>query len=228
MKITRWSVSAVAGVVLAATLGGCPTGGGGDTGPTTAKFYEAVLAMGIRAGDATAKTAALLATTDGRAVELTGGQSITVAGEQLVGPEDVNGFYGYAATIDPADEYEIRINEPTRGVSTTTVQAPADFDIEAPADEASISGFTLRWTAGDENATVSITLTQNDPDGEQEKTYADLEDTGSYDVGVLAGFSSGADIAISVTKSLEQSVNGVAEGTCVVERTVTATVSATP
>lgn len=218
--------------LLAVTLAACVPPAGDSSGPVQIPLDQAALVMGIRSNGTTAKAAAFLISNEERSVEMTGGQSITVGGEELAGPSNVDGFYGYAATIEPADQYEIRVVEPSRGVTKTTVQAPDDFEVTAPTENASLSGFTISWTVNDDDAqVVLITITQNPVGGGDavvESIAEGIGNTGSYEVGPLDGFGSNLDMEISVTKAIEQNVRGVASGVVSVERTASITVTATP
>lgn len=224
-------------VVLAGMIGlaGCipPSGGGGgDPQPTTGvPLDQANLAMTIAASGATALVQAILSTQQLEALEMTGGQWISVAGEELSGPTTVDGEFRYTATLAPADSYRIVVNEPTRGPRETVVNAPLAFEITSheDGDDASLSGFTLTWSPTD-GSDVRIRITQNGLNGEVEKLYEDVEDTGSFAVGVLSGFGSGGGLTmkIAVTKQLPQGVNGLANGVVSVERTVSVAVTPTP
>jgi len=183
------------------------------------------ITQGVGATEAT--VTATITDGNGRPVELAGGQTVSVNGQTLSGA-GTDGIY--TASVAVANEYAVTVNEPTRGVETTTIAPPADFDITSPADEgsASLSGFTLTWSNADAGLQVTITLTQTLFGEEEQETFGPLTDTGSLvlDAGNLADFRQGANLLITVTKINERStISGFNTGELLAERSETSLVS---
>ena len=189
---------------------------------------NATVAISQTAGQAEATVAATIVSRYGLTIQLQEGQAVLVNGQALTGP-DLFGMY--VQTIASADEYTVRVNEPTRGVEDTTIAAPAAFEITSPAAGAvvSLSGFTVSWSNADPNLQVEITLTQT-LFSQRTRGFGPYADTGSktFTVEELANdFRQGADLFITVTKVNERAgINGFQSGTLSVD--LSRTVSASP
>lgn len=137
-------------------------------------------------------------------VRLTAEQDLAVNGESLARNSDTG---RYEATIEAAATYVIRVQEPTRGIDETTVAAPDDFDFTSPVDggDASLSGFTLEWTA-EAGALVEVLLTQDLLDDEKRLSLGPMADDGILELTAQqltnAGFGQGAPLTIALTKIL--------------------------
>lgn len=179
-----------------------------------------------QAGANDATVSATIIDNHGRPVELAGGQSVSVNGHTLSATE-INGIY--TGAVVAASQYAVTVNEPTRGVETTTIAPPGNFDITSPADGnfASLSGFTLTWSNANAALQVTITLTQTLFDDEERETFGPYTDTGSLVLSAenLADFYQGSNLLITVTKINEQNlINGFNTGALQVERSVSSLV----
>ena len=180
------------------------------------------------AGATEATVTATITDGNGRPVELAGGQTVSVNGQTLSGA-GTDGIY--TASVAVANEYAVTVNEPTRGVETTTIAAPANFDITSPADggSASLSGFTLTWSNADAGLQVTVTLTQTLFGEEEQETFGPFIDTGSLVLdaeNLSADFYQGANLLITVTKINERStISGFNTGELLAERSETSLVS---
>jgi hypothetical protein len=188
---------------------------------------DCVMRITQGAGATEAMVTATITDGHGRPVELAGGQTVSVNGQTLSGA-GINGVY--TGLVAVANEYAVTVNEPTRGVETTTIAPPADFDITSPADggSASLSGFTLNWSNADAGLQVTVLLTQTLFGDEERETFGPFTDTGSLvlDAQNLSDFQQGANLLITVTKINERStINGFNSGPLSVERSETSLVA---
>lgn len=162
-------------------------------------------------------------------VELAEDQDVLINGQSFVGPSRDGTYTG---TLPAADHYTVTVVEPTRGVQTTSVEPPADFDMTSPTDggTVSLSGFTLTWSGADANLKVTVLLKQT-LFGLKRATFGPHDDTGSLLLTAedLADFQQGANIVITVTKIRERSlINGFNRGQLSAEVSQTIHVSPQP
>ncbi len=138
----------------------------------------------------------------GRTVDLKSGQEVKVNGSPLVGPD---GDGAYTVTVPVAAIYTIRVSEPTLGVQSTEVPAPADFAITDPQADAAVSlaeGFDLAWSNPDANLSCRVRLTQT-LDGQRREDLGPFADAGSLTITAddLASFRQGATLSIRLTRT---------------------------
>ena len=188
------------------------------------------MAISQTEGDTEADVTATILDGTGKTVELDGGQAVSVNGYALLGP---NFSDEYTRTLPVATSYEIKVNEPSLGVFTSTIAPPDDFEITSPTAgaTASLSGFTLSWSGADAGLTVKVTLTQTLYGLEERETFGPVTDTGSitFDADDLGDFFQGSNLAIVVTKvNTRQSIDGFNSGVVTVERSVNIQVTPGP
>jgi hypothetical protein len=194
--------------------------GGGDGDGLGGRVYldEAVASIVIvqQVGAATASVTATLTDSLGRTLTLASDQAVRVNSVDLVGPNLEGEF---TATVDAADQYEIQVVEPSRGVEDTTADAPGEFQITSPGTDGSVSlsGFTLTWSDANNRLQARIRLSQT---FEQTEThyFGPYTDTGSreFTVDDLEPFRHGGDLTLNimVTKiNTTSNVNGFKSGT---------------
>ncbi len=144
-------------------------------------------------------------TARGQLVTIADDQSVLIDGQALSGPFGAN---EYSATIPSGSEFVVQVVEPTRGTEATTVGGPELFDITAPAEsgDASLSGFTLNWSAANPNLQVEIELAQTLFGSEIRATFGPHPDAGSFtfDAAALQPFRQGAPLVIRVRKFIER------------------------
>jgi hypothetical protein len=161
-------------------------------------------------GDNQADVSATITDNLGFPFTMTGDQAVEVNGVALVGP-DANAEY--TATVAAAGEYEITMVEPTFGVESTTVDAPAEFTITAPTEggTVSLSGFTLRWSGANDRLRVAIRLSQT-YQGTETRSFGPFTDTGRHDFTAadLAPFVHGGTLTLSIRVTKINTVNDVA------------------
>ena len=178
---------------------------GGTVVPGTGSVAldQAIAAMIIMqsAGGSQATVSCTLTDVLGRTIELGESQSVSINDVALSGPDLSDRF---TATLAAADTYTITVREPTIGVQDTTVAAPSDFAITAPAagGDASLSGFTLNWSEADASLQVRIELLQTFAGETAEENFGPLADNGSYtfDANDLRSFVQGVDLVVTVTR----------------------------
>ncbi len=174
-------------------------GGGGTT--VTLDTASANIRIDQAVGATQADVTATLTDSSGRTLHLTSDQYVRVNDVDLVGP-DPNGQY--TATVAAASEYRVAAREPTRGVTETSIDAPADFAITAPpaGGAASLSGFTVTWSLPNTQTQVEIVLSQTIFGSVQTETFGPFPDTGSRTLAStdLQDFRQGADLTIRVNK----------------------------
>jgi hypothetical protein len=191
---------------------------------------DATFTLSTPAPDAsTTVTARITTGAAAHTVVLRDGQAVYVGTQALAGPT----LGEYRATVAPAGSYVIDAYEPSRGSSQTTVLAPAAFDITAPAAgaPASLSGFTLTWTAADPTQTVRVVLTQTLFGDEVDASFGPFADTGSltFTPDQLRDFRQGAPLSIRLTKTTAtQPVGGFRNGTATVTLSRTVLVNPAP
>lgn len=201
---------------------------GDDTGRTYLDQTDAEIEITQVVGAAQAEVSATITDSLGRAIDFDSGQAVEINGVELDGPSASGQF---TAEVDAADEYVVRVDEPTRGVENTTVVAPGEFAITSPAagGGASLSGFTLTWSPADERYQVQMKFSQTIFGAREEAEFGPFTDTGSrtFNADDLQGFRQGANLTISVTRiHTVANVAGFKTGTA--SAGVTATVIATP
>lgn len=201
------------------------TGGSGSTG-TTLDQTTMNLTVSRTVGDAEADVTATIKDSRNRTVTLKGGQAVEVNGQALAGPTSGQ----YAASVAAAGEYAVVVREPTIGVQTTTLAAPADFEVTSPADNGNVSlaGFTLEWSGADESQQVSIELSQTALGSTTSETFGPFTDDGSHALTAadLSDFVHGTNVTltIEITKiRTASSINGVKSGTLTAQLTATRT-----
>lgn len=117
---------------------------------------------------------------DGADLELMDGQAVRVNGVELVATDDAG---RYEATVPESATYVIRVEEPTTGVDETTVNAPAEASLTAPAAGATVSlsgGFNLLWDQADANAEARVVIVQAQPGGTVTKAFGPATDDGEF------------------------------------------------
>lgn len=217
--------------LLLATAGGTCEFDGGGTPARRAVLDQTTVKMRIvESGSGAASVRATIETSDGETVELRGDQAVLVNDTALSGP---GGSGSYEAQVAAADVYAVTVREPTRGVLTTSVAAPGDFALTAPASgaTASLSGFTLEWSNPDAGLSTTVLLAQTILSQSHTASFGPAADTGALSLSAsdLAEFQQGADIAVVITRSrTQQGINGTASGTVVVERSRTGAVTPGP
>jgi len=224
--------------LLALTMGGScsitispgdDTGGSGTT-QTTLDQATAVIAITHAVGDPNASVSATIKDSHNRTVTLRGDQAVEVNDVELAGP---NSSGRYAALVDPAAQYTVRVHEPTIGVQSTMLDGPADFEVVSPTDNGtvSLSGFTLLWSNPNEQHEVTIELSQTVYGSPLAKTYGPFGDSGThtFTASDLSSFVHGTNLTLTIelTKTASTStVNGFKSGTMTAQ--VTATRTAVP
>lgn len=163
-------------------------------------------------------------------VNLTDEQSITINGEDLNRTGST-----FFASIDASSTYTLLVREPTRGVESTVVAEPGDFEITSPPSggTASLSGFTIEWTNADPNLQIEIRVAQTLLGEPKSLMIGPIGDTGAATITdeqiANAGFGQGAQLTIAVTRVAQtSSVNGFASGVMQVRLTKSATANAGP
>lgn len=137
------------------------------------------------------------------------GQKVEVNEEVLDGER---GDFG--ATVDASELYVISVFDPRRGTDKTNISEPVEFNITSPADggDASLSGFTLRWSDADPSLEVDVEITQEILGESLSLELSSDSDTGELAVSAAdladGGFGQGVPIVITVTKT--NRVNNVA------------------
>ena len=188
---------------------------------------DCVLTIAQTADATDANAEATIIDSWGLPVELEDGQAVSVNAQALL-PTVTDG--DYARSVPAADQYVVTVNEPSRGVSTTTIDTPT-FTITShdDGDGASLSGFTLEWSDADAALKVRISLTQSILGDSKTAKVGPIADAGShaFDAADLADFQQGADITVKVTKTNTQdAINGFNDGELSV--TYSVTISVTP
>lgn len=195
-------------------------------GPNYVPLNEADLVLDIvrDVGDIEAELFGTIKDSSGRLVELQDQQAVRVNDAELtLGNDD-----RYAAVLAAAGAYTLTVYEPTRGVETTVIDAPADFSITSPASGggASLSGFTLRWTGANDRYQVRLRISQTLFGVTESASFGPYTDTGSraFTVGDLDRFRQGAPLTLTVTKfRTERSVAGFRTGVVTVKVTARGT-----
>lgn len=179
---------------------------------------DAVLDIARDVGDLEAKAAGTIKDDGGRIVAFQDQQAVRVNDIDLeLGVDD-----RYGAVVPTAGTYTVTVYEPTRGVETTPVESPADFTITSPSagGDASLSGFTLRWTGANDRNQVRIRISQTLFGATESVSFGPYTDTGSraFTVDDLDRFRQGAPLTLTVTKlRTERSVAGFRTGTVIVK-----------
>lgn len=207
-----WMRTAILSLACGLCLGvSCTITGPGDglgIGQTALPLDQATATVFIQrtTGGAAASVTAYLSDRYGRTVVLGEEQEVSVSGQSLSGP-DALGQYGAAVAV--SDTYSITVREPTRGVQTTTITPPADFEINSPAEGGSPSllGFTLAWTNPQDGVEVRIVLTQTFGGSTDQESFGPFVDGGSrtFTDADLREFVQGMPLSIELTKSVVQS-----------------------
>jgi hypothetical protein len=163
-------------------------------------------------------------------VNLTDEQSITINGEDFNRTGST-----FFASIDASSTYTLVVREPTRGVESTTVSEPGDFEITSPASggTASLSGFIVEWTNADPNLQIEIRIAQTLLGDPKSLSIGPIGDTGAATITdaqiASAGFGQGAPLTIAVTRVNEETnVNGFASGILQVRLTKSTTANTGP
>lgn len=163
-------------------------------------------------------------------VNLTDEQSITINGEDF---SRTGGTF--FASIDASSTYTLLVREPTRGVESTTIVEPGDFEITSPASggTASLSGFTIEWSNADPNLQIEIRIAQTLLGDPKTLSIGPIGDTGAATITdsqiAGAGFGQGEPLTIAVTRVQEMTnVNGFASGVMQVRLTKSITANAGP
>jgi len=211
--------SMVVGVVSLLCMGGsCTiTIGPGDGGTARTYLDETTANIEISQvlGASQATVSATIVDDDGRAIEFEDDQSVEVNAVALQGPNAADMF---TATVPAADVYVIRVDEPPRGIESTSVDAPGEFAITSPAEGggASLAGFTLQWSGANARLQVRIRLTQTVFGKTEVVNLGPYTDTGSRELTLddLDRFVQGADLVVTLTKiNAVNTVGGFQAGT---------------
>lgn len=211
------------GVTCRITFPGWPPG----TDYVPLNEADAALDIVRDVGDLEAEATGTIKDDAGRAVAFQDQQAVRVNDVELeLGADD-----RYGAIVPTAGVYSVTVYEPTRGVETTPVESPADFTITSPSagGDASLSGFTLRWTGANDRNQVRIRISQTLFGATESASFGPYTDTGSraFTVDDLDRFRQGAPLTLTVTKlRTERSVAGFRTGTVTVK--VTARTTAEP
>lgn len=239
--VMRMLLMAGASVILALCCGiscniefpGDGDGGGNPLPPSYVALNNANAVVKIEA-DADGDTAAVTAkitTLSGQNYALQNGQVVEVNNTALSGP---NADDEYTATVSANSEYMVEANEPTRGVSSTTVAAPTDFAITSPTAgaTASLSGFTLLWSNANVNLRYQVTLQQTILGQEKEKILGPFtNNTGVFNLTAsdLSQFQQGANLNMTLTLITAQTdIEGFNAATGTVELSDTVAVAPGP
>lgn len=187
----------------------------GGFATTTLDGVVADIRITSDADGASASVEAVLTDRFGQPYDIREGQSLAINGRSL-GATSQAGVY--TRSVSSAAEYRVTVNEPTRGVQTTTFAAPAAFEISVPESrgDASLAGFTLEWSEPDAELDVDVTLTQTIFGEQRDEQFGPVTDTGSFsfDSGDLRRFRQGANLLITLTKtSRGASIDGLRSGT---------------
>ncbi len=232
----RRRVNQTVGLLALLSIGGfggtCEFDSDGDADGRVRATLDATT-VSLRITEAFAGSASVRGTIvngSGQAVSLTGDQSVRVNDSPLSGP-DATG--AYQAQISASDAYAITIHEPTRGVQSTTVAAPADFVVLSPpaGTPASLSGFTLEWSNADAGLSTTVLLAQTIFGQSHTASFGPSADAGSLALSSsdLAEFQQGADISVVITRTRTQSgIAGTASGSVTVERSRSAAITPGP
>ena len=220
-----WKQMTLVGLAAALCLGASctvrinPDGNGNGDGLDGQPYLDqadASIIIGQRMGEATADVTATITDSLGRPVTLTSDRAVKVNDVSLSGPDADDEF---TASVDAADQYEIKVVEPTRGIEETVIDTPTDFEITSPADDGavSLSGFTLKWSKANSRLQVRIKLSQTF-DGTQTRNFGPYTDTGSREFTQedLTPFGHGGDLTLSITVTkinTTNDVNGFNSGT---------------
>ncbi len=142
--------------------------------PVNAPLTQAILTMTVSFDDldGTAAATASFATSTGRVIALAGMQSVAMGphGGNLTMLSAGDGGASYSATFavpTSTTQVDIKVDEPSVGVATSTITVPAAVVIVAPAPNSvgSLSGFTVNWMPADSptgpRLTNSLTLSQS-------------------------------------------------------------------
>lgn len=163
-------------------------------------------------------------------VNLTEEQSITINGEDFNRTGST-----FFASVDANSTYTLVVREPTRGVESTTVVEPSEFEITSPGagGTASLSGFTIEWSNPDPSLQVEIRLSQTLLGSPKSTSVGPIGDTGMATITdaqiAQAGFGQGAQLTISLTRVAQTTeVNGFASGTMQVRLTKSIAVNTGP
>lgn len=207
-----------------------PGNGSGDPipGVTPLDQTDTAITVAEDVGDNQAAVIARVAGTFGINYELTDDQAIIVNGTTLTGPDAGD---AYRATIPTAAAYAVQAVEPTRGVETTTITAPLDFELTDPAGQASLAGFTLSWSNPEADLQIRITLAQTLFGEQRTETFGPFTDDGSLTLTNqdLVDFQQGASIQVTMRKVRTlDSVNGFASGTLSAAKTATGSLTPGP
>ncbi|MFH1748636.1 MAG: hypothetical protein ABIG44_16495 [Planctomycetota bacterium] len=215
------TIGLCAGATCTITFPGDGNGGPGSYVPLDQA--DAIITITQTAAGAQAEVAARITDAFGFTVLLQDGQAVEVNTQALTGP---GGDGYYRQTVPVANNYTITVNEPTRGVQDTTIASAAGFEIASPAAgaTASLSGFTVTWSHADANLTVEVSLTQTLFGEVQTNDLGPFADTGTLTLtdDDLIDFAQGADLHITVTRSIEQTgIAGFNSGTIIVQHAET-------
>ena len=190
---------------------------------------DCVLTITQTADAADAEAEATITDSWGLPVELEDGQAVSVNARALLATATGG---EYARSVPAADQYAITVNEPSRGVETTTIDTPT-FTITShdDGDGASLSGFTLEWSGADASLEVEITLAQSILGDSKSAEVGPIADAGShvFDAADLADFQQGADITVEIIKTHTlDAINGFNDGELSVTYSVTIGVTPGP
>lgn len=157
----------------------------------------------------------------GRLVRLSADQTIEIDGSPL--SAGTNGIFERSLPI--AESYAITVREPTRGVESSTIDAPGAFAIVSPAlgAVASLQGFELTWNGVDGSQTVEVRLRQDVLDRVRTERIDDESDDGGLSLGLLDldNFVQGAPIEIEFSKITQQTtIAGLDAAEVTVRRTI--------
>jgi hypothetical protein len=207
-----------------------PDGGGPwTTVTTTLDNASAAIRIAQNVGAAGAEVTATITDSRGRGVLLGADQYIRVNGVDLVS----QGAGHYAALVPVAPEYLLSVREPTRGVEEISIDTPGDFAVASPAPGAgaSLSGFTLAWSAPNSHLDAEVQLSQTIFGNTQSASFGPFEDQGSraFTAQDLAKFRQGAELGVTLTKvNNAETVPGFRSGTFGVALTVRISLSPLP
>jgi hypothetical protein len=219
--MSRWRTPLRRGVLAIALLAGCRIIISDDDFPSSGVTLDrahATVTIRQSADSSQASVEAEITTAGGLPLVLSSQQAVQVNGTTL----EAAVLGTYIATIAAADTYTVAVREPTRGVEQTAVAGPVGFTISEPAagDGASLSGFTVAWSASNPQQQARLVLRQTVFGTQTVRRFGPVADAGSFAFGAadLRDFVQGATLEITVTRTAVQpDIAGFASGTATVE-----------
>ena len=216
-----------------------PARDAGPTGPVSVTLDQAVanIVIAHSSDDLTATVTATLTTATGVPVLLHGQQYVAVGPSggtlTMLGQAGTTANPIYTGMIASSHKYDIKVDEPTKGIPTTTITAPGAVSITSPAPNAtaSLSGFTLDWAPVESTSVASLLLSQSGASPAQTpKKLTNDPGTYAFTITDLAAFAQGSAMTVTVTVSstTQGAVEPFATSTVQVQRGAAETVNPGP